>query len=175
MLAPGGRAAVVVPDNVLYEGGAASEVRRRLVTDLNLHTILRLPGGLFYAHGLMANVLFFENQKPVPDGNVWVYDLRGDTRFSVKTRPIQSSDLADFVACYRSERTGDAAGAAGSWWPVRLDDVRESEGFMLDLSRPARLSAVTPARSRSSLDRLSKAIVADLQAAIDQMTGLERD
>jgi type I restriction enzyme M protein len=89
-----GRAAVVLPDNVLFEGGAGETVRRELLKQGDLHTILRLPTGLFYAQGVKANVLFFSRMPPRPDGQpntqrVWFYDLRTNQHFTLKTRPLQ--------------------------------------------------------------------------------------
>ncbi|UFZ05056.1 type I restriction-modification system subunit M [Bradyrhizobium ontarionense] len=103
LLKPGGRAAVVVPDNVLFEGGAAASVRRRLVENCCLHTILKLPPGLFYAAGVKSNVIFFSKPKKIGAVNnqrLWVYDLRSDKRFSLRTRPLQNEDLREFVSMY---------------------------------------------------------------------------
>jgi type I restriction enzyme R subunit len=97
-------AAVVLPDNVLFEGGAGEKIRRKLLETCDVHTLLRLPTGIFYAQGVKANVLFFD-KKPA-DGNVhtkgvWIYDLRTNKHFTLKTRPLTASDLRDFIACYR--------------------------------------------------------------------------
>ena len=102
LLRPGGRAAIVVPDNVLFESGAATEVRRRLVGKCRLRAVLRLPPGIFYAQGVKANVIFFEqtHHGGDADGTFAVYDLRTDMRVSLKTKPLRRRDLADFVARY---------------------------------------------------------------------------
>src|SRR5262249_43810927 len=99
LLKPGGRAAMVVPDNVLYEVGSASAVRRQLLERFELHTILRLPPGLFYAAGVKANVIFFDRPVALRSRNMklWVYDLRTDNRYSLKTRPLTRGDLREFV------------------------------------------------------------------------------
>src|SRR5262249_6317576 len=106
LLEVGGRAAVVVPDNVLFEGGAGEVIRRRLLHDLDVHTLLRLPTGIFYAQGVKANVLFFE-RKPASETpwtkKLWVYDLRTNQHFTLKTNPLKREDLDEFVACYRPE------------------------------------------------------------------------
>jgi type I restriction enzyme M protein len=112
LLKIGGRAAVVVPDNVLFEGGAGETVRRRLLHECDVHTLLRLPTGIFYKPGVKANVLFFD-RKPASEtpwtGEVWVYDLRTNKHFTLKESPLRRDDLDDFVACYRvddrSQRT----------------------------------------------------------------------
>ncbi len=98
-----GSAAVVLPDNVLFEGGAGETIRRKLLHDCELHTILRLPTGLFYAQGVKANVLFFERRaaSATPSTKkVWIYDLRTNQHFTLKQNPLSDEDLADFVACY---------------------------------------------------------------------------
>ena len=101
-----GRAAVVVPDNVLFEGGAGETVRRRLLAECDVHTLLRLPTGIFYAQGVKANVLFFD-RKPASDTpwtkDLWIYDLRTNRRFTLKTNPLTHGDLDEFVACYNPE------------------------------------------------------------------------
>ncbi len=91
LLKPGGRAAVVVPDNVLFETGPAAAIRRRLIEKFDVHTLLRLPTGLFYASGVKANVLFFDKRPLLASQQnaIWVYDLRSDNRFSLKTKPLQ--------------------------------------------------------------------------------------
>lgn len=99
-LKSGGRAAVVLPDNVLFEGGAGETIRKRLLADFNLHTILRLPTGIFYAQGVKANVLFFTKGTPTKD--VWFYDYRTDIKHTLATNPMQRHHLDDFVACYNN-------------------------------------------------------------------------
>ncbi len=104
-LAPSGEAAVVMPDNVLFEGGAGEAIRRRLLRNFNFHTLLRLPTGIFYKQGVKANVLFFDKAPPSEEAAtkaLWIYDLRTNQRFTLKERPMTGADLDDFVACYRS-------------------------------------------------------------------------
>ncbi|WP_245975888.1 HsdM family class I SAM-dependent methyltransferase [Amycolatopsis palatopharyngis] len=107
-----GRAAVVLPDNVLFEGGAGETLRRKLLRDFDLHTMLRLPKGIFYAQGVKANVLFFDKkpaaERPWTD-RLWIYDLRTNQHFTPKQNPLRRQHLDDFVECYapgkaRSER-----------------------------------------------------------------------
>ncbi len=101
-----GRAAVVVPDNVLFEGGAGESIRRKLLDDCDMHTLLRLPTGIFYANGVKANVLFFD-KKPAgaehATETLWVYDLRTNQNFTLRTNPLTRQYLDDFVACYQPE------------------------------------------------------------------------
>ena len=98
-----GRAAVVVPDNVLFEGGAGETIRRELLKQADVHTLLRLPTGIFYAQGVKANVLFFD-RKPAQEKpwtqKLWIYDLRTNLHFTLKENTLKRSDLDDFVACY---------------------------------------------------------------------------
>ncbi|MCK7596191.1 type I restriction-modification system subunit M [Microbulbifer sp. CAU 1566] len=106
MLKVDGKAAVVLPDNVLFEGGAGEKIRRKLLENCDVHTILRLPTGIFYAQGVKANVVFFD-AKP-KDGQVhtkgiWFYDLRTNKHFTLKTRTLKLNDLQDFVNCYNPE------------------------------------------------------------------------
>ncbi|MBK5970387.1 MULTISPECIES: class I SAM-dependent DNA methyltransferase [Thiorhodovibrio] len=104
MLKTTGRAAVVVPDNVLFEGGAGETIRAKLLETTDLHTILRLPTGVFYAQGVKANVLFFDNRPASPDPQtreVWYYDYRTNVHHTLKKKPMRFEDLADFIACYQ--------------------------------------------------------------------------
>jgi type I restriction enzyme M protein len=112
-----GRAAVVLPDNVLFEGGAGETVRRRLLTEFDVHTLLRLPTGIFYAGGVKANVLFFDKrlaaEKPWTS-KLWVYDFRTNQHFTQKTMSMKRGNLDEFVECYQ---------------PGNRDERKESERF----------------------------------------------
>jgi type I restriction enzyme M protein len=103
LLKVSGRAAVVLPDNVLFEAGAGETVRRKLLDECDVHTILRLPTGIFYKPGVKANVVFFD-RKPAAERpwthETWVYDLRTNKHFTLKTNPLLLPDLEDFIACY---------------------------------------------------------------------------
>ncbi len=105
-----GRAAVVVPDNVLFEGGAGETVRKKLLHECDVHTLLRLPTGIFYAQGVKANVLFFD-RKPASETpwtrQLWIYDLRTNKDFSLKQKPLTRGDLDEFVACYNPANRHD--------------------------------------------------------------------
>ena len=93
-----------LPDNVLFEGGAGETVRRKLMRECDVHTLLRLPTGVFYAQGVKANVLFFDrkpgSEKPWTK-KLWVYDLRTNKHLTLKTRRMVRADLDEFVECYR--------------------------------------------------------------------------
>ena len=106
MLKVDGKAAVVLPDNVLFEGGAGEKIRRKLLETCDVHTILRLPTGIFYAQGVKANVVFFDNAPKdgrVHTKGVWFYDLRTNKHFTLKTRTLKFEDLQDFITCYNPE------------------------------------------------------------------------
>lgn len=101
-----GRAAVVLPDNVLFEAGKGEVIRKKLLQQFNVHTILRLPTGIFYAQGVKANVIFFEKREASENPwtkNIWYYDLRTNKHFTLKTNPLSSKDLEDFINCYNAK------------------------------------------------------------------------
>ncbi|BCL83128.1 DNA methyltransferase [Ktedonobacteria bacterium brp13] len=105
LLKTNGRAAVVVPDNVLFEGGAGETIRRNLLQNCDVHTMLRLPTGIFYAQGVKANVLFFDKHQAsfnAQTEQLWVYDLRTNMNFTLRTNPLKEEHLADFITCYNS-------------------------------------------------------------------------
>ena len=139
MLKNGGRAAVVLPDNVLFEGGAGEVIRKKLLTEFNLHTILRLPTGIFYAQGVKANVLFFSKGTATKD--IWFYDYRTGIKHTLATNPMQSQHLDDFVECYKSENilarkeTYDAeANPNGRWRKYNVEDILKRDKTSLDIT-----------------------------------------
>jgi type I restriction enzyme M protein len=105
-----GKAAIVVPDNVLFEGGAGETVRRKILHECDVHTLLRLPTGIFYAQGVKANVLFFD-RKPASETpwtqKLWIYDLRTNKHFTLKTNQLAYKDLEEFIKCYNSQNRHD--------------------------------------------------------------------
>ena len=126
LLKPHGRAAVVVPDNVLFEGGAGETIRRKLMHECDVHTLLRLPTGLFYAQGVKANVIFFD-KKPASETpwtrKLWIYDLRTNKHFTLKTNPLKRKDLDEFVRLYNSANRHDRA---PTWAAERAPSPRPS-------------------------------------------------
>jgi len=101
-----GKAVIVLPDNVLFEGGAGEIIRKKLMETCDLHTILRLPTGIFYAQGVKANVLFFDKReasKTAHTSKIWIYDLRTNINFTLKENPLKEEDLDDFIKCYNSD------------------------------------------------------------------------
>ena len=180
-----GRAAVVLPDNVLFEGGAGETVRRELLKQGDLHTILRLPTGLFYAQGVKANVLFFDRKPPRPDGKpnterVWYYDLRTNQHFTLKTRPLQHADLDEFVRLYRAdnrltrEATFGEARPQGRWRSCGVDELLARDKASLDMFW-LRDESLSDSDNLPPPEVIAAEIVEDLQAALDQLKELEAD
>ena len=136
MLKTGGRAAVVLPDNVLFEGGAGETIRKKLLSDFNLHTILRLPTGIFYAQGVKANVLFFTKGQPTKD--IWFYDYRTDVKHTLATNKLQRHHLDDFVACYtanpRVETYNEDTARDGRWRKYEVEDILARDKTSLDIT-----------------------------------------
>ena len=143
MLKTTGRAAVVVPDNVLFEGGAGETIRRKLLDTTDLHTILRLPTGVFYAQGVKANVIFFDNREASPDPwtkRVWYYDYRTNIHHTLKKKPMRFEDLADFIKCYnphnRHERTAtwdENSAPEGRWRSYGYGEIIARDKTGLDI------------------------------------------
>ena len=139
MLKNGGRAAVVLPDNVLFEGGAGETIRKELLKNFNLHTILRLPTGIFYAQGVKANVLFFTKGNATKD--VWFYDYRSDVKHTLSTNPMQRHHLDDFVECYnagnigaRKETWDKDENSNGRWRKYDVKELLNRDKTSLDLT-----------------------------------------
>jgi len=132
----GGRAAVVLPDNVLTDGNATAKVRTKLLQDFNLHTILRLPTGIFYANGVKTNVLFFEKGSPTED--IWVYDYRTGVKHTMATKPMKRSDLDEFVDLYCSGHMEDRnptyteENPNGRWRKYSKEEVYSRDQLKLD-------------------------------------------
>jgi len=100
----------VVPDNVLFEGGAGETVRKKLLAECDVHTLLRLPTGVFYAQGVKANVLFFDRKQASENPwteKLWIYDLRTNQHFTLKTNPLALDSLKDFIECYNPDNRHD--------------------------------------------------------------------
>lgn len=142
LLSMNGRAAVVVPDNVLFEGGAGETVRRNLLQTCDVHTILRLPTGLFYAQGVKANVIFFDRKPGAKDPwtkAVWFYDLRTNKHFTLKTKRMRRSDLDEFVGCYQPENrqkrteTWSQDNLDGRWRRYTYDEILQRDKVSLDI------------------------------------------
>ena len=139
MLKNGGRAAVVLPDNVLFEGGAGETIRKELLKNFNLHTILRLPTGIFYAQGVKANVLFFSKGTPTKD--IWFFDYRTGVKHTLATNPMLRYHLDEFVECYkadnlnaRTETYNAETNPNGRWRKYSVEEVLKRDKTSLDIS-----------------------------------------
>jgi len=143
MLKTTGQAAVVLPDNVLFEGGAGETVRRKLMETCDLHTILRLPTGIFYAQGVKANVLFFDNRaagKGVATKEVWYYDYRTNIHHTLKRSPMRLENLREFIDCYhpgnrqKRKETWDAdKNPEGRWRKFTYEELAARDKTSLDV------------------------------------------
>lgn len=143
MLKTTGQAAVVLPDNVLFEGGAGETVRKKLLETTDLHTILRLPTGIFYANGVKANVLFFDGKPSSKEPwtkEIWVYDYRTNVHHTLKKNPLKLEDLKDFITCYhpanRHKRTPNwsAENPDGRWRKFTYDEIIARDKTSLDIT-----------------------------------------
>ncbi|NDW13832.1 SAM-dependent DNA methyltransferase [Bacteroides sp. 214] len=138
MLKNGGRAAVVLPDNVLFEGGAGETIRKKLLTEFNLHTILRLPTGIFYANGVKANVLFFS--KGSKTNETWYYDYRTNVKHTLATNPMRRQHLNDFVKCYNADNlhnrteTYSEENPSGRWRKYNSTELLNRDKTSLDIT-----------------------------------------
>jgi type I restriction enzyme M protein len=178
-----GRAAVVVPDNVLFEGGAGEVVRRKLLHECDVHTLLRLPTGIFYAQGVKANVLFFDrkpgSEKPWTK-TVWVYDLRTNVHFTLKTNRMTRADLDEFVACYQPENrqkrkaTWSEKTPEGRWRPYTLDEILARDKVSLDLFW-LRDESLEDSANLPDPHILAEEIADDLRSALGQIESVLGD
>ena len=173
-----GRAAVVVPDNVLFEGGAGEKVRRNLLEKCRVHTLLRLPTGIWYSPGVKANVIFFDKKEgraePWSD-RLWVYDLRTNKHFTLKQKPIGRADFDEFVACYKPgrihdrEATWSEATPEGRWRAYDYGELLKRDKLSLDLLW-IKDESLTDTESLPPPDVIAAAITDDLQTALEQFT-----
>jgi type I restriction enzyme M protein len=133
-----GRAAVVLPDNVLFEGGAGETLRKRLLKEFDVHTLLRLPTGIFYAGGVKANVLFFDKKPARDDGapwteQLWVYDFRTNQHFTLKQNPLRPEHLAEFVEAYKPGRLRSERVESERFRAFGYDELAARDKTNLDL------------------------------------------
>jgi type I restriction enzyme M protein len=168
-----GRAAIVLPDNVLFEGGAGETIRRKLLQQCDVHTLLRLPTGIFYAGGVKANVLFFDRKPPSESPwttTLWIYDFRTNQNFTLKTRALTGADLNDFVACYnpanRHERTETARFRAFAYDELVARDKAALDIFWL------RDESLEDTGNLPAPEVIAAEIVEDLQTALDQFAAI---
>jgi len=191
-----GRAAVVLPDNVLFEGGAGETIRKKLLHECDVHTLLRLPTGLFYAQGVKANVVFFE-RKPASETpwtkKLWIYDLRTNQHFTLKTNPLRREHLEEFVKLYNpanrherkttwsaepstpstelrtggSGRTGGDTGPEGRWRVYDYAELIARDKASLDIFW-LKDDSLLESDNLPPPDVIAQEIVDDLEAALEQ-------
>ena len=176
MLKTTGKAAVVVPDNVLFEGGAGETVRRKLLENTDLHTILRLPTGIFYKPGVKANVIFFDNREASPNPwtrEIWYYDYRTNVHHTLKKKTMRYEDLAEFIACYnpinRHERkaTWDAEkNPEGRWRKFSYDELITRDKTSLDIFW-LKDKSLTDLENLPEPDELAEEIIENLEAGLE--------
>ncbi len=163
-----GRAAVVLPDNVLFEGGAGETIRRRLLKDFDLHTILRLPTGIFYAQGVKANVLFFD-KKPASERpwteRVWVYDLRTNMHFTLKQNRLRREDLDGFVNAYAPGKPRDSRTETERFRSFTYDEVVARDKANLDITW-LRDDSLEDLDNLPAPEVIAREIIEDLTAAL---------
>jgi type I restriction enzyme M protein len=173
-----GRAAVVVPDNVLFEGGAGEKVRRNLLQKCNVHTLLRLPTGIWYSPGVKANVLFFDKKEGRAEAwtdKLWVYDLRTNLYFTLKQSPIQRKDFDEFVACYKPgeihkrKPTWSESNPEGRWRCYDYEELLKRDKLSLDLFW-IKDQSLTDTDSLPAPGILATEITDDLETALEQFT-----
>lgn len=176
-----GKAAVVVPDNVLFEGGAGETVRDRLLQTTNLHTILRLPTGIFYKPGVKANVIFFDKRPASPETQtkeVWIYDLRTNMHFTLKKNPMTDKDLEDFIACYNPNNinsrreTWSEQNPEGRWRRYGIDDILSRDKKSLDIFW-IKDKSLADLDNLPSPDELAGDIIENLESALESFAALK--
>lgn len=175
MLGIPGRAAVVLPDNVLFEGGAGETIRRRLLKQFDVHTLLRLPTGIFYAGGVKANVLFFDKKPARPDipwtSRLWVYDFRTGQHFTLKQNRLTREHLDDFVACYRPGESRDSREETERFKPFTYDELVARDKVNLDITW-LKDPGLEDADSLLPPEVIAREIVEDLTAALAEFTAI---
>jgi type I restriction enzyme M protein len=171
-----GRAAIVVPDNVLFEGGAGETIRRKLLHECDVHTLLRLPTGIFYAQGVKANVLFFD-RKPASETpwtkTLWIYDFRTNQHFTLKTKPLKRSDLDDFVACYNPENRHERK-SSERFRPFDYDELVKRDKASLDIFW-LKDDSLEDSANLPGPDVIALEIAEDLEAALEQFAEIAAD
>ena len=176
LLKSDGRAAVVLPDNVLFEGGAGETIRKKLLETTDLHTILRLPTGIFYKQGVKANVLFFDNKpasKNAQTKEIWFYDFRTNIHFTLKKNPLRREDLDDFIDCYnpvnvnkRKETYNANSNPEGRWRRFTYDEIIERDKTSLDIAW-IKDKSLTDLDNLPDPDLLASEIIENLKSGIE--------
>lgn len=171
-----GRAAVVLPDNVLFEGGAGETIRRELLKQADVHTLLRLPTGIFYAQGVKANVLFFDRkpaqEKPLTQ-QLWIYDLRTNAHFTLKENTLKRSDLDEFVSCYNFKHR-HARKESDRFKAFTYEELTKRDKLNLDIFW-LKDEALEESANLPDPEVIAREIADDLQAALEQFSAIAED
>jgi len=169
-----GKAAIVVPDNVLFEGGAGETVRKKLLHECDVHTLLRLPTGVFYAQGVKANVLFFDrkeaSEKPWTK-TLWIYDLRTNKHFTLKTNPLRYEDLQDFIKCYNTQNRFDRK-ETERFKPFTYPQLIERDKANLDIFW-LKDESLEDTENLPPPDVIAREITENLQSALEQFNAIQ--
>jgi type I restriction enzyme M protein len=167
---------VVLPDNVLFEGGAGETIRRELLKQADVHTLLRLPTGIFYAQGVKANVLFFD-RKPAQERpwteKLWIYDLRTNLHFTLKENTLRRGDLDDFVACYNPKNRRDRV-EGPRFKSFAYEELAKRDKVNLDIFW-LKDEALEESANLPDPGVIAADITADLEAALEQFAAIAED
>ncbi|MGB9892423.1 type I restriction-modification system subunit M [Thermodesulfovibrio yellowstonii] len=168
-----GKVAMVVPDNVLFEGGAGETIRRKLLAECDVHTLLRLPTGIFYAQGVKANVLFFD-RKPASEKawteKLWIYDLRTNMHFTLKTNPLRYEHLEDFIRCYNPENRRNRE-ETERFRAFTYEELIQRDKVSLDIFW-LKDESLEDSENLPSPDILAREITENLQSALEQFSSI---
>ena len=171
-----GKAAIVVPDNVLFEGGAGETVRRKLLQEYDVHTLLRLPTGVFYAQGVKANVLFFDrkpaSEKPWTE-KLWIYDLRTNIHFTLKTNTLKYEDLADFIKCYNPENRFNRK-ETDRFRDFTYNELMQRDKVSLDVFW-LKDESLEDSENLPDPDVIARDIAENLESALEQFVSIQED
>ena len=171
-----GKAAIVVPDNVLFEGGAGETVRRKLLQECDVHTLLRLPTGVFYAQGVKANILFFDrkpaSEKPWTE-KLWIYDLRTNQHFTLKTNTLKYDDLVDFIKCFNSENRFERK-ETERFRGFTYNELMQRDKVSLDIFW-LKDDSLEDSANLPDPDIIAKDITENLEDALEQFRSIQED
>ena len=171
----------MVPDNVLFEGGAGETVRRKLLETTDLHTILRLPTGIFYKPGVKANVIFFDKRPASAETQtkeIWIYDFRTNIHFTLKQHPMTDTDLEDFIRCYHPENrherkeTWSPSNPDGRWRKFSAEEIKARDKTSLDIFW-IKDKSLADLDNLPSPEELADEIIENLQSALESFEELK--
>jgi len=171
-----GGVAIVVPDNVLFEGGAGETVRRKLLSECDAHTLLRLPTGIFYAQGVKANVLFFD-RKPASERpwteKLWIYDLRTNMHFTLKENPLHFDNLQDFIKCYNPKNRHERK-ETERFKVFTYDDIMQRDKVSLDIFW-LKDESLEDSENLPAPEVLAQEIAENLESALEQFSSISQE